>query len=971
MYRFVSLGVTSPLSQRALDAGRIGVLTDDGLGREIVAPDGSVESRAAHASEALMGAVPVPARLGGGFLFWGNTLYRAASFTGPLEAITAIPTNVLGVEFGPNFVLTLLPESPPRAFALGPPRALPLSPHGLIDVAATDDGRAVALDATGRAFATTDAGKSWKDVTAAAGAVQGVRSDGSEVAFVSSRTAGAWLQKDGQLVQRPFATAVPISPERKSAELLRRAFVAGLPLPGGRIVVGEGSGTRIVDMQSGSASALQPAGPEGSSCTPVSLDDEGIALCISYASKGTSTVVVSHALGASPVLEKTFAGAPQFLPGRTLAVIASCVGAHVEGAACVRRDGAWVEVDVSAELLRAWQPRYWVPLEGGGVDVIVGERDARGHPPRVALIDPAASTVTPWDTTLDRVTPNDRTQRPGSSLAVLADGTVRGFTTTRTVRVDAKGHASPGGRTFASISSAGAHALARDDAEHLWQTSDYGAHWVEIAPPPFDSEPEGIDPKVNPRPSGRASGMACSPLGCALEHSSGTGVWLRAGWPEEPPHTPGPASASASAEGAPSVAAPIETAEPSLPTLHCLARAAGAFNIASLPHKTPEPRAGEEWTEVFGGRLALARRRPLTFANIAFRDVFSGEQTFVRYGLRAAVSMAVRDGEPLSSLIARHVTFEMEFAEPFDPTARTRQLTGSLWSWQPKVPGSVPDLLSLAKRELEFDRFEGEARPVLSAEAGHGDGLLFLNGGFSYWASSRGRLTALRPGCSPVSGYVDAEDKLFVACAAQSGATRIEELPSGAARLQLPPAAHFRDPSRPGMAFFPPGSPVFSNADAIAVARSGKPRVLRLPPGEEPPTTDNPAWILSDDGAPVELAPWATLEPATSPACAHAGGYRAIVQTGRAWLSVQGSSGFRPRTGMTALVRWSPERVCLEAVEVGFTELERRDAQALRVLAVARFVGPEPGAAFVATESSSAVREPATCELVRGVDARP
>src|SRR5450631_1031894 len=96
----------------------------------------------------------------------------------------------------------------------------------------------------------------------------------------------------------------------------------------------------------------------------------------------------------------------------------------------------------------------------------------------------------------------------------------------------------------------------------------------------------------------------------------------------------------------------------------------------------------------------------------------------------------------------------------------------------------------------------------------------------------------------------------------------------------------------------------------------------RLPPGDEPPTTDNPAWLLSDDAAPVELAPWSSLEVATSPACADKSGYRAIVQTGKSWLSVDGASGFRPQTGMTALVRWSTERVCLEAVEVGFSELK-------------------------------------------------
>ena len=78
---------------------------------------------------------------------------------------------------------------------------------------------------------------------------------------------------------------------------------------------------------------------------------------------------------------------------------------------------------------------------------------------------------------------------------------------------------------------------------------------------------------------------------------------------------------------------------------------------------------------------------------------------------------------------------------------------------------------------------------------------------------------------------------------------------------------------------------------------------------------------------------------------------------------------------MTALVRWSSERICLEGVEVGFSELGSpaslkvglselsSPALQVRVSAVARFGGAGPGAAFVGTEPSASVREPATCEL--------
>src|SRR4051812_31894081 len=116
VYRFVSLGVTSAANQLALDGGRIGLITDDG-GREIVEPDGSLQIASTRIGDRLMGGVPVPARLGGGFLFWEDALYLARSFTGPLEAIIALPTNAIGVEFGPDYLLLLAPQAPPRAFA--------------------------------------------------------------------------------------------------------------------------------------------------------------------------------------------------------------------------------------------------------------------------------------------------------------------------------------------------------------------------------------------------------------------------------------------------------------------------------------------------------------------------------------------------------------------------------------------------------------------------------------------------------------------------------------------------------------------------------------------------------------------------------------------------------------------------------------------------------------------------------------
>src|SRR6188768_818373 len=239
-YRFVPRDVPEFGQRLRLAGGRIGLITDGNPGREIVNPDGSVEL-SEPAGQGLLGVVALPARLGGGFLFWDTVLYRTHSFLGPLEPIIKLPTNAIGIELGPDYVLLLLTDAPPRAFALDPVRAVPLSPKGVIDVVAASDGRALALDVTGRALASTDAGKSWKDVTAEVGArVGGVDEGEHGVAFVTHK-GDAWLQPDGQFVLLPVADKrVPV--QDTPALLLLRALSDGLPLPGMRALVGAEGG---------------------------------------------------------------------------------------------------------------------------------------------------------------------------------------------------------------------------------------------------------------------------------------------------------------------------------------------------------------------------------------------------------------------------------------------------------------------------------------------------------------------------------------------------------------------------------------------------------------------------------------------------------------------------------------------------------------------------------------------------------
>jgi len=243
-------------------------------------------------------------------------------------------------------------------------------------------------------------------VTAALGETAArIKQENHEVGFVLAGGVGAWLQKDGGFVRRPIVVAHGRSPQMKALDKLTRAVAGGLPLSRTHaLTVGEG-GIEDLDLLSGQATVLAPKVPYGSSCLPVSLEEEGLLGCFSYDAH-PSIAVVSHALSGHPEVEKVFqlgsdfSDSPFAVSDAELVVNASCSGQKVEGVACIRSPGRtgnsasgqrseparWVEVNIQAALGSTWQVLKWVPKAKGGVAAIALERAAR-TPPRVALID--------------------------------------------------------------------------------------------------------------------------------------------------------------------------------------------------------------------------------------------------------------------------------------------------------------------------------------------------------------------------------------------------------------------------------------------------------------------------------------------------------------------------------------------------------------------------------------------------------
>lgn len=1024
VYRFV---MTPPygLSAVRVDADHVaGYLGGE---RILMSRDGSVE----RAPGVGMSGGPVPEHLGGGFVFWSSdAVYRARTFTGALEPFARINGNAIGVEYGPSSVLVFTEEAPPHAYALEPGRPVPVSPHGVLEIAAADAERALAFDAAGRSLATIDGGRSWQDVGAKLGeSPSEIRREGSDVGFVLGGPVGAWLQKHGGFARRPLPDAngkpAEKSPERKASELLTGAVASGLPLSRTHALTAREAGVFDVDLVTGEAKVVAPKIPFGIACAPVSLEEEGVFVCFDPTMH--TSAVVSHALSKSPKVEKELERSPSserspyVLSDELLVMEGSCSGKWVDGVACVRSlaragNGAagqgsepakWVEVTVQAALGDTWQVLRWVPKGKGGAAALVLEREERvrerndGKSPRVALIDGVTRAITGFDALWGEVAPQGL-GRAARNLVVREDGTLRGFTATSELSVDAKGHVAKPTRTFINVVNAGALALAEDDAARLWQTKDYGEHWVEVARPPFERQRPPV--AAGPHRGGAVRrSINCSLVGCVIAHETGMGNWLRLGWPLDPPRPaerPEDANA-AKAKANPPLVVPDFRPIPPRPKLRCTAsNASGTSSASSTPSTsgasgipipsiaptkpgrplltlgvkkpvTPKPAtkkpaaakpvaakppAAKPVTE----KPAIPKKRviPETEANLPFGDVFVTDDPVMTYGLRGLVHVrpTAWDGS-FQLLAASKAPFEVELLEPFDRAGHVVRATGSLAAWtrllKEKKPPDPRDW------NPDFQSGEGKARPVLGAAPGHADGALFVNGDFSFWVSHTGKIRPIETGCRADSGYVDAKGALFVACGGFTGRTRLVDVEHGRTLFQVPLTERFRGDSGPGMAYFAPGQQLLANPDAVAVGPDGKLGIVRIASGSEPPTVDIPAWLLTADGPPVELAPWTSLELASSPACANAEGYRALIQVAPPWIEVEGAQLTKLAPGMSAIVRWSTERVCLEALEIG-----RNSGWSDRVMIVADFTAKKVKAAFVGTSTTASVREAATCELV-------
>jgi hypothetical protein len=891
--------------------------------------------RASHdvADTALQSAWRIPARLGGGFLFRAHgALYASESFEGLLRPVVTVPSEVADVSFAPRGALVRADSGERWLIEPGTGKRLPMSPPGLLQVAALDDGRAAALVEGGRLLVSTDAGEHWTDATArlrsAAKRVflSRTQSTHEELLWVETQggqalglLAGGRLATYDTLPAGEPAPALRPKPQgwREEEPALRRAFRMGAPSRDGSALVVASGDLVQVDLVSGAVDVVAAGKlPPDATCAATRTPDDVVFTC---GRPGGASFVVAHALDHAPVVEQTFAdGSGRFVVSDDGGIlwVGPCDKPLVgqRRVACVRAPGGgWQQVDLDAAGDAGQTPTFnvvrWIPRVDGGAIVVVG--DIGGSANVWGLLDARTGEVHSWPA--DALTPSVRSALQanegsrGSPIdpARLADrmwtvttqGTVRGWAQLGSgagaVEIGVDGSLQTSPFTFERISSAGPIALARTREGRVWQTLDRGATWSEVAGPPAA------------QPRGWIDAHACSLVGCDL------GQWYRLGWPSTPPQSQPPATTAPAAPRIEQSAAPTFTCRPN-----------------SDPRRSAAAR-GERSPDDLGlgaSHVAVADAKGLTdFLRLSFprrivgavRDTDAADETASRAVVHGPTTQPGDDHLLVNALDKSPMSLvrQVQFVPAFDPLGAVRR--GSL-AMADLVAGARASGLGPAVA-LHDDPVPSGVVPVTPSDPSAPDDLLvqLASGGVAVQRATSS--AALRTRVAYEVGRGD-EWRIVSAVALEGNSVAwLEEDSSGQARVMRlgaggAPLAALEIEAPPSADLYP------ANIDALAVGPRGELAVVRTPSGSEPPSAGDPA-VLLVPGAPVlTLAPWSTLTPADDPACkADAAGYRVTVQTIAPWLRLKAASeDLRAMEDSFMLVRlkWSPARACLEGVEL-------------------------------------------------------
>ncbi len=246
------------------------------------------------------------------YVFWkGRALYGAASFTGELHPIASLPADPRG-SFDWFGGTGLLLAGGAAVIAPGGgglvPLPIPAASHGV----AADARRALAVDVLGRAALTLDGGATFRDVTSELGPAPRLARRGDALAATARDGRERFVLPSGEIVASYVARGLEESPRRPEQDAgawplaagssaLTAAITSGLPLPDGGAVIASRGFVGRLDLATRRATSVTPIPAAASAeCAPIR---QGRAVLLACSDKDRAMIVD---VTGTPRIERTF-----------------------------------------------------------------------------------------------------------------------------------------------------------------------------------------------------------------------------------------------------------------------------------------------------------------------------------------------------------------------------------------------------------------------------------------------------------------------------------------------------------------------------------------------------------------------------------------------------------------------------------------------------------------------------------------
>jgi hypothetical protein len=915
-------------------------------------------------------AAPIPQRLGGGYLFaTQHVLFRAESFDGPLKAIARMPDTINDFSFTPKGVLARLQNGERWGVTATTGERIPVEPLGAADVECLDDGRALAFNDQGGAYASTDYGAHWTDITAhIKTSPSAVRQIDGDIWLFESGGAALHVEPDGHVAsydKQPTPKEIEVRPKdprwRSAESPLHTAFHAGASLDDATaLVVSQGDLVRV-DVHTGEiVGVLAGKLPPDARCEAVPTANDVVFACVATQRSGSQAVsfVASRTLGdETPQIEQTFGVPGVFYASDDggLAYSGPCSAAPgaaaptVPTVACVRQPGGtWQELDLSALSGDAGPADVnvarWVPRADGRAVAILLD-------PNPLMFDPRAGTTTALPNDVrdalaqglgrSRVMRSKRGYYVNNEGGIVdwswsfgATGTLRGWQSHGgIVEIGEDGKTTKSPYAFDIVAS-GPYALGRTNDGRLYQSTDHGATWSEVAAPPGAASTLEL--------------LGCSSAGCDL------GGFYRVGWAVRPPR---PEPPPPPAPPAPDVrrSKPLELAcRPSGPAASRLLKRTerspedlGLGGVTRLPVPDASGHVTYLRTPTVRGIVSPVHETPVSDSDTAsLRMILFG------YGTQKESDVIEVLGPNKAAAGLRR---SMSFLPAFDPTATVRRATLAMSDViaAGRAAGmSNEDILSDDMTEA------GNVLAITPADPAAPNDLAYHNArGMLALVRSKERVrVVVRPPQNDalvVSGAAISEtEAVFMDLETGTGVEHVFKVAGGSLSDLFDVS-----PTSSEAAYYP------ANPDTIAIGPKGDVGVLRTPSGSDPPWAGDPAYVLQPAMPPAPLAPWSTARFADDASCKGDPGWRTTVSAIGPWVRVTTPELRVDDAPMIARVKWNDKRVCLEGIEVKLPNVVMRSGSDLVITASSWLVARGGTFVRVAVGEGFEWRQPLECSL--------